>query len=321
MKRLLLVSIEQLTGAHRASIEAAARNRGFEARFCDDLSTALSAAPDAEIIFSGKAALIEPAGKLRWLCLPSAGADAYIKPVLADRSGILLSNSSGAYGVTIAEHIVMVTLELMRRQLDYQPLVRQRGWRRDLPVRSIRDSRIVLLGTGNIGQEAAIRFRAFGPKSVTGVNRRGRPAGDMFDAIYTLEALDRVLPETDLLVMSLPGTPETRGLMDGDKLARLPEDAFIVNVGRGSAIDQRALERQLRAGRLAGAALDVFEREPLAPEDTLWDCPRLLITPHVAGNMTLRYTVDRIVQLFLEDFERYCQGQPLTRRVERTQGY
>ena len=215
----------------------------------------------------------------------------------------------------------MVTLELMRRQPEYQRLVGERGWRRDLPVRSIRGSRITLLGTGDIGRETAIRFRAFGPKSITGVNRRGRPSGDMFDAIRTLADLDQVLEETDLLVMSLPGTRETRGLMNEARLNRLPEDAFIVNVGRGTAIDQKALERCLRSGRFAGVALDVFEREPLSPEDTLWDCPRLLITPHVAGNMTLGYTVDRIVRLFLEDFERYCQGQPLARRVESEQGY
>jgi phosphoglycerate dehydrogenase-like enzyme len=101
----------------------------------------------------------------------------------------------------------------------------------------------------------------------------------------------------------------------------MPPDAFIVNVGRGSAIDEAALARQLREGRFAGVALDVFVREPLPADDPLWECPRLLVTPHVAGNMTLGYTVERIVALFLEDFGLYCDGAPLLRRVKPGKGY
>ena len=133
--------------------------------------------------------------------------------------------------------------------------------------------------------------------------------------------LDTVLPDTDLLILSLPDTPETRGLLNGKRLGLLPRDAYLVNVGRGSAIDQRALEALLRSGHLAGAALDVFEEEPLPRDSGLWDCPRLLVTPHVAGNMTLAYTVDRIIDQFLEDFENYCAGRPLAHLVDRKTGY
>ena len=111
------------------------------------------------------------------------------------------------------------------------------------------------------------------------------------------EALEEVLPETDILILSLPGTKETRGLLDKAKLALLPDGALLINVGRGSALNEAALERELRAGRLR-AALDVFEHEPLPEDSPLWGCPNLLITPHVAGNMTLPHTVERIVALF-----------------------
>lgn len=315
MSRILLVDIDILSPDRRKAIEAAAEKRGFEVTYDP------KDAGEAEIIFGADAALLGRSPRLKWLCVPSAGAEQYLKPALEDREGVLLSNSSGAYGTTIAEHIVMVALTLMRREMEYAELVSRRGWRRDLPIRSIRDSRVTLLGTGDIGQEAARRLRAFGPKRITGVNRRGRSPGADFDAVATLDALDGVLPETDLLVMSLPSTPETRGILDDRRLGLLPADAFIVNVGRGSAIDETALARQLRAGRFAGVALDVFEHEPLPQDDPLWDCPRLLITPHVAGNMTLDYTVGRIVALFLEDFDRYCAGQPLARSVARAQGY
>ena len=321
MSRKLLVHTRFFAEKHIAAIDAAARARGFEMVFTDDADQAVAAAGDAEILFCAEPRLPKAAPELKWLCLTSAGADAYLKPGAILNPDALLTNSSGAYGVTIAEHVVMVTLELMRRQQEYADVVARRDWVRTLPVRSIRNCRCTLLGTGDIGREAAIRLQAFGPKRVVGVNRGGRNPGEMFDEVVSIDRLDEVLPETDLLVMSLPGTPETKGLMDARRIGLMPADAFLVNVGRGNALDQRALEAHLRAGRLLGAALDVFEKEPIENDDTLWECPRLLITPHVAGNMTLPYTVDRIVELFLEDFDNYCAGRPLKRLVDRQKGY
>ena len=109
-------------------------------------------------------------------------------------------------------------------------------------------------------------------------------------------------------------------MQDAARLARLPEGALIVNVGRGTVIDQEALEAELRAGRLC-AALDVFEAEPVPADNSIWDCPNLLITPHTAGNMTLPYTKDRIVDLFVEDLQHYLAGQPLVRQVDLRKGY
>ena len=320
MKKLL-VNITQLTGAHRAAIADAAERAGWTAAFCDDAASARAQAADAEVVFGPDASLLRDAPRLKWLCVPSAGAEQYLDPSLYANPDALLSNSAGAYGVTIAEHIVMVTLELMRRQMDYDAVVARRGWLRTLPIHSIRGSRATLLGTGDIGREAAARLRAFGPARIVGVNRSGHPVDGDFDRVLPLSALDDVLPETDLLVMALPGTRETAGLMDARRLGLLPKAAYLVNVGRGSAIDQAALRALMAGGHLSGAALDVFAVEPLPPDDPLWDCPRLLITPHVAGNMTLGYTVDRIVALFLEDFANYCAGRPLKRRVDREKGY
>ena len=321
MARRILVHIAALTAAQRERLTAAAAARGFETCFRDDRASALEAAGDAEILFTADAGLLDAAPKARWLCVPSAGAENYLKPVLEDRGGVRLSCSSGAYGVTIAEHIVMVTLTMFRRMGEYQAVVANRGWRRDLPIHSIRGARVTLLGTGDIGREAAIRLRAFGPASITGVNRRGRAPEGLFDAVYPIARLDEVLPRTDLLIMSLPHTPDTVGLMDAKRLGLLPRGAYLVNVGRGSVLDQTALVECLKAGALGGAALDVFVTEPPRPDDPVWDCPGLLFTPHVAGNMTLPYTVDRIVDLFIEDFERYCDGQPLIRDVALREGY
>ena len=157
---------------------------------------------------------------------------------------LLLSNSSGAYGVTIAEHIIMVTLELMRRQQEYMRIAARHEWTRSLSVHSIHGSRITLLGTGDIGQEAAVRLRAFTPAAIVGVNRSGNNPRGLFDAVVTREQLDIVLQKSDLVILSLPDTSETDKIINGDRLSLLPDGAFIVNVGRGNAIDQKAMEKR-----------------------------------------------------------------------------
>jgi len=320
MGRKLLIDVRQLNAAQRSAIADMASAHGFEAIFSSSDAEALEAAREAEVIFGANQALIGAAKALKWLSVPSAGTEQY-QTALRDRPGVTLTSSSGAYGVTISEHVVMVTLEMMRRQAEYRRVLAERGWLRTLPIHSIRGSRITLLGTGDIGRECALRFKAFGPECVVGVNRSGRGDLSVFDVIRPVDELDAVLPETDLLVMSLPNTDETGGLMDDAKLRLLPEDAFIVNVGRGQSLDQRAIVAQLREGRFSGAALDVFEQEPIPKDDPLWDCPRLLITPHVAGNMTLPYTVARIAALFMENFEAYCAGKPLKRVVNEARRY
>lgn len=321
MKGMIIVAVSALTGEHRQRITDAAARHGYAVAFYPDAQEAAAHAADAEIILCNRPEPARSAPKLKWFCSSNAGVEPFLIPGVFMSPDALLTNSSGAYGVTISEHIVMVTLELMRRQPEYSAVVAQRGWTRDLKIRSIRGSRVTLLGTGDIGRETARRLRAFGPAALTGVNRGGADPEGLFDRILTVDRLDRALPQTDLLIMSLPGTAETAGLMNAARLSLLPRDAFLVNVGRGSALDQAALAERLRDGRLAGAALDVFKQEPLPPDDPLWDCPRLLITPHTAGNVSLGYTVGRIVDLFLEDFENYCAGRPLRRTVDRKKGY
>ena len=319
MTRTMIIAVPGLEEKLCAAIRAAAEAHGFTAAFFETDDAARPFVPDAEILFAQSGGLPKSGTKLRWVCTPSAGVNQFTPDSFASPDTVL-TNSSGAYGVTIAEHIVMVTLEMLRRQPDYNRIVAQREWIRLLPVRSIRGSRITLLGTGDIGQEAVRRLRAFGPADVTGVNRGGCNPGGLFDRILTQDRLDEVLPQTDILVISLPGTPETAGLLDARRLALLPDGALVVNVGRGTVIDQAAMEQELRSGRLC-AALDVFETEPLPQDSSLWDCPNLLLTPHVAGNMTLPYTRERIVGMFLEDFERYCAGEPLAHRVDLKRGY
>lgn len=294
---------------------------GFRVVFPKSREEAGLESADAEILFTQDSGLCLEAPEMRWVCTPYAGVDNFINNGIPADPCVLLTNSSGAYGVTIAEHTVMMVLEMMRRKPEYNEIVREKRWVRDLHIDSIFGSRITLLGTGDIGRECARRLRGFGPESLTGVNRRGANPEGLFDRIATVDRLEEILPETDLLICSLPATAETVGLMNADRLAMLPKTARIVNVGRGSLLDQKALEKMLREGRLAGAALDVFTEEPVSAGDSLWDCPGLLITPHIAGNMTLDHTVEMIVSQFLEDLENYAAGRPLHYIVNRERAY
>lgn len=320
MSRIICVVNEFITDAHRRQIDAAAEKHGFSVRYYQTKADASGHLADCEVLFGHWRSLLKEAPMLKWYCCSYAGVDPY-QPPFRFPEGVLLTNSSGAYGVTISEHIMMVTLMLQRRMLDYTQIVRDRGWTNDLPVRSIQGSRLTLLGTGDIGTTFAQRAKALCPASVTGVNRSGRVPDPVYDRVVPMAELDRVLPETDILVMSLPSTPETVGILSRERLALLPESAILVNVGRGSAINQDALMDALNAGRLAGAALDVMTPEPLPADHPLWTTKNLLITPHVAGNMTLGYTCNKTVSMFCDDLENYAEGRPLKHLVDLKRGY
>ncbi|MCR4621837.1 MAG: D-2-hydroxyacid dehydrogenase [Clostridiales bacterium] len=320
MDRILVVAVKELDGVCRSRIELAARRNEFRACFFDSVEEALPHLQEAEVVFGQSVTLARNAPRLRWLCTPSAGVEQFTVPGTFLSPDAVLTNSSGAYGVTIAEHVVMVTLEILRRQPEYDRITAQRLWHRSLPVRSIKGSRVLLLGTGDIGQETAKRFRAFEPASLVGYNRSGMNPGRLFDRIAGANSLAPEIKTADIIIISLPNTVDTFHLLDADRLSMLHDGALIVNVGRGSVIDENALVEELRNGRLF-AALDVFEQEPLPPDSPLWTCPSLMITPHISGNMTLEYTKDRIVSLFLEDFDNYCSGRRLKRLVDLKKGY
>ena len=318
MKKTAVV-IRELTEAQKERIRTAAEKYGLEVRFFSAPEEDPAYLAEAEILFGHLPQVAGTSKALKWICTPYAGVDQFLgKDAFANPEAVL-TNSSGAYGVTIAEHTVMMLLDILRRQPDYRRIVAAHDWTRDLTVRSIRDSRITLLGTGDIGQETARRLRAFDPACLTGVNRSGRDPGG-FDRILTGDTWESVLPETDILIISLPGTKEAFHMVGEKQLRLLPDGAVVINVGRGSVIDQRALVRELADGRLF-AGLDVFEREPIPKEDPAWELPNLLITPHTAGNMTLKYTVEKIAEQFLENLENYCEGKPMKHVVDRGKGY
>lgn len=320
MSMKLVSTISELTASQKTAIGNQCKKLDIVPVFFNNASDATEAATEADILFTSSAALVGVAKHLKWVCTPSAGINQFVGEGIFPDKNTILTNSSGAYGTTISEHVIMMILEILRRQPEYNTIVSERKWIRDLPIRSIYGSRVTLLGTGDIGRNIARRISAFSPKCVIGINRSGRVPDPVFESVYKISDLSTLLPETDILICSLPGTPETEHLLSADRLAMLPDSAVIINVGRGSLIDQGALEKELRNGRLF-AGLDVFETEPIPRDNSIWECPNLLITPHSAGNMSLPHTIDVIVDMFLKDLTNFAECKPLANQVNIRVGY
>ena len=323
MSRHLCVYLEFLTEAHKEQIRQAATDTGFVPHIftLDQFEEAKACLQDCEVLYAHSPELLRTApASLKWYCCSFAGVDPYCKdPTLFANPDCLMTNSN-VYGVTIAEHVVMVTLMLLRRMPKYIEIVRNHGWSNQLAVRSIRDNEFTILGTGNIGVNVAERLRGMGAARILGLSRSGKPH-PAFDQVRPISDLDTVLPQTRILIMGLPSTPETFHILNRQRIALLPADAYVINVGRGTAIEQKLLIEALNSGKLAGAALDVMDPEPLPKDDPLWDARNIILTPHVSGNMTLGYTCDKNVELFCADLRNYAAGRPLAGLVDRSRGY
>lgn len=326
MKKICAVA-DFLTEDNRKKMTETARACGFEIEFFESAKEASGRVSDCEVIYSGgDSSILRGMPALRWCHTAFAGIGAYAESGIFDSGEVLLTNSSGAYGRTISEHIVMVSLMLMRQMPEYTRIINERRWVQDLPIRSIAGSNIVIIGTGDIGRNAAGRYRALGAKSITAFSRSGRKT-EGFDKVFCLDEFDRLFSDpafsesVDILLLCVPGTPGTRGLLSRERIAMLSGRTYVINVGRGIVIDQDALLEALKEHSIAGAALDVMYPEPLPKDHPLWDAPDCIITPHISGDMGLQYTVGVTVDYFCENLERYSAGRKLINLVDIRKGY
>lgn len=218
MKRIAAVE-SFFSPEHRAAIEKAAAECGFSVDYFTQGHLPADQAADYEIIYGMcPPQELKAAANLKWLCCSFAGVDAYTDETIYPNPDVLLSNSSGAYGITISEHILMVTLMMLRQMPKFEEIVKNREWEKGLSMRSICGSSITVLGTGDIGTNFARRAKALGAKVIRGV-RRTKKAGDpAYDEMYTFEELDSVLPKTEILVMALPATKEPTTSSPGSAL-------------------------------------------------------------------------------------------------------
>ena len=288
---------------------------------------ALAAIRDAEVYFGFGISrpLFATARRLRWVHSAAAGVGGLLFPEMRG-SDVIVTNSAGVHAVPIAEYVVAGILYLLR-QLDVAvDQQRARRWDSALFVgahsrmREVADVRALIVGAGGIGTAVAERLAALGAHC-TGIRRRperGAPAG--FAAVAGPAELDALLPTHDILVLAAPATSETRELVTATRLDRLPPGAIVVNVARGSLVDESALAERVASGRLRGAVLDVFREEPLPAQSLLWALPSVLVTPHVSG-VSPRGFWRRELALFIDNWQRYVDGRPLRNVVDKNAGY
>jgi phosphoglycerate dehydrogenase-like enzyme len=272
--------------------------------------------PPAEIVVTSRPHLpsahhrIERVEGLRHVHLLSLGYE-WILPHVGPTVG--LSNSRGAIEDATAEFGLTLILSALREMPRIMEQADRRYWDRSFWTRSLSGSAVLVLGYGGVGSAVVARLEAFGPASVTVVASAARRHHDG-RWLHGLEELPQLLPEADVVVIALPRTRSTEGLVDSRFLAQMRCGSLLVNIGRGAIVDHDALSDELREGRI-GAALDVVDPEPLPPEHALWDAPHLILAPHMGGNT--HETVRRAENMAVEQVVRFIQGTPLMNIVSR----
>ena len=273
---------------------------------------------DVDVIFGNvNPVFLENANHIKWVQLGSAGADEYLPAI---RRGMLVTNATGGYGDTISEHILAMLLMLQKKLHIYHDNMKAGLWQKSGEVRGINGSTTFILGMGDIGGCFGKKMKLLGAY-VIGVRRRDMDKPDFCDELYTFEHIDELLPRADSVVMALPNTPETAGMMNWHRLSLMRRDAVLINVGRGSAVVQEDLIRALNEERIWGVGLDVASPEPLPPEHPLWSAKNLIITPHTSGGWTLPKNVDDVLKIFFDNLNRWEEGRELFNIVDHDTGY
>ena len=287
--------------------------------------------PDVEILVAGRApADLTLVPSLRWLQVRSAGVD----HMAADppwKKGLLVTNAKGVYAVPIGEYVSGMVLRVHQPAAAWSADQAAHHWPSGEPalIDPIRGKIAVIAGYGSIGREVARQLSALGmrivaikphPDARADVSYRvpgtGDPDGSIPERIVGDDGLLEAAREADVLVLTMPLTDASRGIIGREVLAALPRHAWLINVSRGALVDEPALLEALRAGRLAGAVLDVFVEEPLPTDSPWWDAPNVIVTPHASGH-TLRFFDDLVV----ENVRRYLAGEPLLNPVDPERGY
>lgn len=258
------------------------------------------------------------AKQLRLLHLPSAGADGYTDRTMYASPDVIVTNSSGVYGVPIAEHVMGMCLGFARGLFRFTRSQEKHRWQK-LELSELNGKTMGIIGLGDIGSETAKRAKAFGMKVIAS-KRSPSPKPNYIDELFCgSEGIAQVMKSSDYIVISLPLTTETAGIISRDMLALCQPHAFIVNVGRGGLIDEAALIEALQNNRIAGAGLDVFVTEPLPADSPLWDLENVIITPHNAGSTPEQ--ARRSTAIFTRNLQNLLNGKPLTNVVNLDLGY
>jgi len=256
------------------------------------------------------------ADRLRWIHIASAGVDRLLFPELA-HSSVVVTNSRGVFDRPIAEYVLGLILGIAKDLATTLALQREGTWRHR-ETRRIDTQDVLVVGTGSIGRATGRLLMAAG-LTVTAVGRTARQHDPDFSAVHSAEELARLLPTADYVVVAAPLTEMTRGMFDAQAFARMQRSAWLINVGRGAIVDEADLLSALRAGEIGGAALDVFDEEPLPADHPLWTLPNVIVSPHMSGDFV--GWLDALVALFGVNFARWLADERLLNEVDKRAGF
>ncbi|HET8922851.1 MAG TPA: D-2-hydroxyacid dehydrogenase [Candidatus Acidoferrum sp.] len=281
--------------------------------------------PDTDIFvgYSLRPKQLRDAKNLKWIHSTAAGVAQLMYPELRE-SGLLVTNPSGIFSVPMAEHTIGLLVALARnfpdsvRMQDAKRWSQQELWDKPQHLTELNGQVLLIVGYGSIGHEVAKRAKAFEMR-VWGVTRSGEGERACAEKIFPAARLHEALLEADYVLIAAPETPQTKHLIGAAEIERMKRGAKLINVGRGSLLDEAALIRALETGALSGAALDVAETEPLPEESPLWAAPNLMITPHTSGVSDLLWI--RQTEILLELLERWFDGQEMFNQVDFARGY
>lgn len=299
-----------------AAVEAVAEVRYTDA---DGLPDVLQGA-DALFVWDFLSDAVEgawhTADSLRWIHIAGAGVDKLLFDGLVS-SDVPLTNSRGVFDSSIAEYVLGSVLAFAKDLPHSMELQRQRRWQHRETER-VAGRNALVVGTGPIGAAAARLLRAAG-MLVSGIGRHGRENDPDFGTVHPSEELHRHLPDADFVVALAPLTEQTKGMFDASAFSAMKSSARLINVGRGALVVTSDLVDALREGEIAGAALDVFESEPLAEDSPLWAMPGVLVSPHMSGDFIGWKTA--LAEVFVDNFQRWVDGDRLHNVVDKRRGY
>ena len=284
-----------------------------------DIESCVAAMPGAEILWvhfglTDIDRAFEAGSDLKWVTSAATGVDGWPLAILRERK-VVLTNGAGVGAIPISEYVVMGLLAGLKGLPEMVRAHDRREWLKSPPsMAEMNGKRALIYGYGGIGRAIAERLRPFGV-SVTGVRRN--PAGE--PNVIAAADWEAHLPETNLLILSVPLTGATSALVGKDQLAALPRGAWVANIARGGLIDQGALISALKSGHLGGAYLDVTNPEPLPPESELWSLPNVILTPH--ASWATEHLLERAAKIFVDNFERYLRHEELRNVVDMDAGY
>lgn len=256
------------------------------------------------------------AKRLRWIHVGGVGVDWALFPELVE-SDVVLTNSRGVFDTSLPEYLLSLMLALVKDLPATYRAQQRHAWEHRL-LEPLAGRRAVIVGAGSIARASGRLLRAMGME-VALVARSAREGGPGEGRVHAVSELPALLPAADWLIALVPLTRETRGLIGARELAALPPGARFANIGRGPTVDEAALAEALRSGHLAGAVLDVFEREPLPVESPLWDMPNVIVSPHIGGDEA--DTPRAFGEAFLANLRRYLAGEPLENVIDKRLGF